>query len=1006
MLAGLRKGGIKASRTMPTLHQEPIRGVSQMAGGPAKTCGAPLGRKETLNFKEEEGTRKVIRRFFILMSIAAAVLTSAGAANAGGVIFTGSSDATPALGNATHVVTNTASGIQISGGTPAGGILGSTSEFGPLSITAELGSSDFVLGMELDPTSAPLPPTPDGGLSVTSFGLFLTFDGLSDFVVIGWANPADGSGNAPFINHVGGGLVSIGPDATGSAARLTLTRVGDHITLTDSRYVGELGSSDLATGAAISEIAFYAVTDAGPIPAGGGKILRIIINSPAITTNINAFSAPTPTPIPTPVPTPLPPIQVTPQTGQWTEVPLHGGSAFNGIVVDPADADHVFAIFGGGGNRYVVESTNGGTQWTEKTPRYAGQTSLTDPWFLDFIKYVDGPTTDTILAGKFRSDDNGATFQEITTLPDPDLWVCEVDPNNSQVLYASRGSDLTTSRTLLFKSTDDGGSWTELAGLALENARASLVVVDPSDSNTILVGVTCSQTSLADVAGVYRSTDGGANFTRVLGSANALQIDSLAAHPAAPGVFFASAGGIYRSTDNGASWSQVYFSGSHCVIPHPTDPSIVYAYTNASNALEVSAAGFFTYVMKSTNGGVTFEKASFGPVAFPHFGMSGAIHPDGGGDVLYVGGANMGIYRSANGGVSWEERNGGIRDNAVRFITEAAGDPTRLLVSNDRGMAELRLENGEMTLRKSGILNLPTEQIVFDHTAVDRGIGQFAYNYLVRTSDGGETWENPRGFGSFVGQSPSYWNIRTVYASHVTSGRFLVGVRANLSDGGIFKTSDFGATYDPTPTLNLPANIIESGFITGVGEVLYAGVFGDGGPVGGVYRSDDDGETWTPVGLSNLYIKELAVDPGDGNRAYAVAHLSGPPYDVGVYRTTDGGQNWTDIKPLMDLTGYDGFVNEIELDPDNGLSILGAAPTHILSSSDGGDTWELFEAGLSNVYGLYIAPGAGARPAGRIRLGLPSSPTDRLFAGRNGSLYTRYQPTVILGAHRSWRMYP
>ena len=123
-------------------------------------------------------------------------------------------------------------------------------------------------------------------------------------------------------------------------------------------------------------------------------------------------------------------------------------------------------------------------------------------------------------------------------------------------------------------------------------------------------------------------------------------------------------------------------------------------------------------------------------------------------------------------------------------------------------------------------------------------------------------------------------------------------------DGGLWKTSDAGTTWQPTfDSVHVPS-IGAVAVAPSNPRIVYVGT-GHNLIGKGVFRSNDAGATWTPAGLPDTkYITALVVDPRDpnivlvgvgsgGNFGSMVFYNNGPSAARGVYRTTDGGAHWT-----------------------------------------------------------------------------------------------------------------
>ncbi len=202
--------------------------------------------------------------------------------------------------------------------------------------------------------------------------------------------------------------------------------------------------------------------------------------------------------------------------------------------------------------------------------------------------------------------------------------------------------------------------------------------------------------------------------------------------------------------------------------------------------------------------------------------------------------------------------------------------------------------------------------------------------------------------------------------------------------GGVWKTIDFGATWQP---------IFDSQDIGSIGAIavapsdpktIYVGT-GEGALRGditygnGVYKSTDAGRSWTHVGLADSrQIGALIVDPHDPNIVLvaAIGHAFGPNPMRGVYRSTDGGKTWTRVLFRDDQTG----AIDVTFDPSNPKIVYAALwqvlrqPWHFSSggpgsglfrSTDGGVTWtELKGNGLPDgILGRIDVSVSAANPA-------------------------------------------
>ena len=216
---------------------------------------------------------------------------------------------------------------------------------------------------------------------------------------------------------------------------------------------------------------------------------------------------------------------------------------------------------------------------------------------------------------------------------------------------------------------------------------------------------------------------------------------------------------------------------------------------------------------------------------------------------------------------------------------------------------------------------------------------------------------------------------------------------AGAATGGVLKSVDGGDTwsfvFDAMPTLQI-GDIAVDPMRT---QTVYVGTGeANGGhnnfPGMGVYKTDDGGDTWRPVGLElTTSIGRIIVDPQNTDRVWVAA--IGSYFDTdpnrGVYRTLDGGETWDQVLFVNDSTG----VIDLVMDPRDSNVLyaaawqrvrrvvtgaqLSGAGSAIYKSTDGGDSWTKLTEGLPTGDDL-----------GRIGLAICAADPDILYA-----LYSR-----------------
>ncbi len=192
-------------------------------------------------------------------------------------------------------------------------------------------------------------------------------------------------------------------------------------------------------------------------------------------------------------------------------------------------------------------------------------------------------------------------------------------------------------------------------------------------------------------------------------------------------------------------------------------------------------------------------------------------------------------------------------------------------------------------------------------------------------------------------------------------------IYAGFSDGGVFKTTDGGVTWNPIfdDQAFLSIGDIELDpqdpniVYVGTGDLNISGYpfIGDG-----LYRSTNGGDTWTNIGLEETrIISKIIIDPTNSNNIFTAA--MGLPFqrnsDRGIYRSTDNGNSWEQVLFISDSTG----VSEMVMDPNNPQvlyaigwdrirnnfeSVIKGEGAKVYKTTDGGDTWNILGGGLPN----------------------------------------------------------
>jgi len=248
----------------------------------------------------------------------------------------------------------------------------------------------------------------------------------------------------------------------------------------------------------------------------------------------------------------------------------------------------------------------------------------------------------------------------------------------------------------IWKTVDDGITWKNVSDGQLNTGTVGAIAVAESNSNIVIAGMgehaaRGVMTSMGD--GVYKSTDAGKTWTHI-GLDETRHISDVIIHPTNPDIIFVSAQGaqygpsqqrgVYRSTDGGRNWQRVLFvddnTGASSISMDMNNPLILYAamWQHRRYPWTMESGGSSSGIYKSTDGGTTWKKLKKGlPQAF---GKAGISVSRANSEVVYAvieaKGTQGGVYKSVDAGKSWKQVNKN-RINIARswYYMEIFADP-------------------------------------------------------------------------------------------------------------------------------------------------------------------------------------------------------------------------------------------------------------------------------------------------------------------------------------------
>jgi len=621
--------------------------------------------------------------------------------------------------------------------------------------------------------------------------------------------------------------------------------------------------------------------------------------------------------------------------------------------------------------------------------------------------------------GIFKSLDRGATWQPIfdeqAVLPIGDL---AVDPNNPNLIYAGTGEANGGHNNFfgggVYKSTDAGATW---QFLGLERTFAiGRIVVDPGNSNRVFVAAIGSYFGPGPDRGVYRSTDAGASWEKVLFVNDSTGAIDLVIDPKNPTTLFAAtwervrryngarlsgeSSGIYQSNDGGNTWQRL---GLQTGLPAPSNTigriGLAICATQPENlyALYTINSGYGG-LYRSKDGGSTWAQTDLsgtlgsGFANFSWYFGNVRVNPNDPEQVFVMDTALMGSF---DGGKTWPifyGYNGGPADLHVDHHALAfdPADAKRIMNGNDGGI-NISSDAGYRWTKVAALPVTQFYQITMDVTNPERLYGGTQDNGTVRTSTGAlDDWSDIYGGdGFYVIVDPTNPNViyaesqRGALGKSTDGGRSFRNARTGISTteptnwstpvvmdpnnnrvlyygtNRVYRTID-GAGFWRAISLKLtnPNSPSLLGTITTIAvapsnsAVIYAGTDDSN-----VWVTADTGKTWAEISqpLPYRWVTRVAVDPKNANVAYVTfSGLKWNSPQPHVFRTTDMGKTWQNISSNLP----EGPVNTIAVDPVFPNFLYVGSDVGAYYSSNAGQSWQVLGEGLPlvSVYDLVIHP--------------------------------------------------
>ncbi len=576
--------------------------------------------------------------------------------------------------------------------------------------------------------------------------------------------------------------------------------------------------------------------------------------------------------------------------------------------------------------------------------------------------------------GVWKTTDFGRTWTPIFDRePTGSIGAIEVAPSDPNVVYVASGEglhrpDLSVGDGI-YKSTDGGAIWTHL-GLR-DGQQISQMAIDPHDPNRLFVAVAGHPYGPNPERGIYRSTDGGQTFEKVLYKDENIGAGDVKIDPSDPNIVYATLwearegpwengefsgtnGGVFKSTDGGQTWHPLAGGLPNGIVQAyvaiaRSDPKRLFASVATKDKVELyrSADGGQTWAIATTDSRPK-NRIGGGDLPVP---MIDPKNPD----VVYI--TSTVTWKSIDGGKTWVGFRGAPGGDDYQNIWINPNDSNTIILTSDQG-AIITVNGGETW---GSWYNQPTAQMY--HVNADNA---FPYRLCSGQQESGSACISSRGndgeitfrdWHPVAAEEYGYVVPDPLDPDIVFGGKLSRYDRRTAQAQNVTPELVPGPDFRVLRTQPIVFSPIDPHLLYFASNTLWT--TRDGGQSWKQISPDLTRKTWDVPATVGIFGSDPSVQPKQRGVIYAVApspldsnRIWAGTDDGLIWLTTDGGAHWNNVTPPP-LSAWQkvSVLEASHCDPQtayvaiNTLRLDDLRP-HIYRTRDSGKTWSEISGGI------------------------------------------------------------